>query len=73
MVSLTDKGHMAASDLPIMQDDRSIGTVSRWRWCVADTLEQAEHAASLVEVEYEAGPAVLSFDAARRDARVPPT
>ena len=38
---------------------------------VADTLERAEHAASLVKVTYESAPAVLSFDEAKEAAVKP--
>ncbi|BCS32594.1 acylaldehyde oxidase [Luteitalea sp. TBR-22] len=38
---------------------------------VAETLEQAEHAASLVLVQYASAPARLDFEAARREAIVP--
>lgn len=65
------KKGMAASDLPILQDPsvhwdgQPIGIV------VAETLEQAEHAASLVEVEYETGAAAVSFERMKAEAVVP--
>ncbi len=62
---------IGASDLPIMQDD-SI----RWNGEVvavvlADTQEQADHAAGLIDVAYEASSAVTDFDVAKAAARVP--
>ena len=43
----------AASDLPILQDDRVYWNGQPVAVVVAETLEQAEYAASLVRVEYE--------------------
>src|SRR5262249_42684941 len=65
------KKGLAASDLPILQD-------ASVRWdgqpiaiVVAETLEQAEHAASLVEVEYEIGTPTVSFEKTKPQALVP--
>jgi xanthine dehydrogenase YagR molybdenum-binding subunit len=62
----------ALSDLPYLQDEAVHWDGQPVAVVVADTLEDAEHAASLVRVEYEpaAGPAV-SFDAEKRNAIVP--
>jgi xanthine dehydrogenase YagR molybdenum-binding subunit len=59
----------ALSDLPYMQDDAVSWDGQPVAVVVADTLEDAEHAASLVRVEYEpaAEPAV-SFDAEKHNA-----
>ena len=52
---MTDlKKGMAASDLPILQDSSVHWDGQPIAVVVAETLEQAEHAASLVEVEYKA-------------------
>jgi xanthine dehydrogenase YagR molybdenum-binding subunit len=72
LVDMTDlKKGMAASDLPILQD-------ASVRWdgqpvaiVVAETLEQAEDGASLVEVEYEASAAVVSFEGSKPQAVAP--
>ena len=61
----------AASDLPTMQDD-----VVRWDGqavavVIAETLEQAEHAASLVRVEYQPDTANTSFEALKATAVTP--
>lgn len=72
LVDMTDlKKGMAASDLPILQDPsvhwdgQPIGIV------LAETLEQAEHAASLVEVEYQAEVPAVSFERMKAEAVVP--
>ncbi|HXJ44145.1 MAG TPA: xanthine dehydrogenase family protein molybdopterin-binding subunit [Bryobacteraceae bacterium] len=72
LVDITDlKKGMAASDLPILQD-------SAVRWdgqpiavVVAETLEQAEYAASLVEVVYKADTPSVSFDGIKGHAVEP--
>ncbi|HVJ28954.1 MAG TPA: xanthine dehydrogenase family protein molybdopterin-binding subunit, partial [Gammaproteobacteria bacterium] len=62
----------ALSDLPYLQDDAVSWDGQPVAVVVAETLEDAEHAASLVRVEYEpaAEPAV-SFDAEKRNAVTP--
>jgi len=62
----------ALSDLPYLQDDEVRWDGQPVAVVIADTLEEAEHAASLVRVEYElaAEPAV-SFEAEKCDAVVP--
>ena len=72
LVDITDlKKGMAASDLPILQDSSVNWDGQPIAVVVADTLEQAEHAASLVDVEYEAGVAAVSFDALKGQAVAP--
>jgi xanthine dehydrogenase YagR molybdenum-binding subunit len=63
---------MAASDLPILQDSSVHWDGQPIAIVVAETLEQAEHAASLVEVEYKSEPATVSFDQIKGHAVVPP-
>jgi len=60
----------AASDLPVLSDE------IRWNGqpvavVVAETLEQAEHGASLVRVEYEAERPSVTFDAVKHQATAP--
>ncbi|MGZ4955202.1 MAG: xanthine dehydrogenase family protein molybdopterin-binding subunit [Methylobacter sp.] len=61
----------AASDCPILQnahihrDSQPIAIV------IAETLDQAEHAATLVKVDYETENATVSFDACKPEAVVP--
>jgi xanthine dehydrogenase YagR molybdenum-binding subunit len=72
LVDLTDlKKGMAASDLPILQDAAVHWDGQPVAVVVAETLEQAEHAASLVEVEYEIDGAAVSFDVMKPQAFVP--
>jgi xanthine dehydrogenase YagR molybdenum-binding subunit len=72
LVDLTDlKKGMAASDLPIMQDERVHWDGQPVAVVIAETLEQAQHAASLVEVEYETEEAALSFDGLKGKAKRP--
>ena len=54
-----------ASSLPIMQDASIHWNGQPVALVLAETQEQADHAASLIEVTYEAEPAVTSFELAR--------
>lgn len=62
----------AASDLPILQDSRVHWNGQPLAVVVAETLEQAEHAASLVRVEYESDAAQVSFEDVKATATPPP-
>lgn len=53
----------AASTLPIMQDDTIHWNGEAVAVVVAETQDQAEHACTLVQVEYSPEEALLSFDA----------
>jgi len=67
-------GHSCSpSDLPIMQNDRVCWNGQPVAVVVAETLEEAQYAASLVNVRYETGTPALSFDALKADAVVPKT
>jgi xanthine dehydrogenase YagR molybdenum-binding subunit len=72
LVNLKDlqKG-MAASDLPVMQDSSIQWDGQPIAIVVAETLEQAEYAASIVEVEYKPEDATLSFGGMKPQAFVP--
>ena len=61
----------ALSDLPIMQDASLHWDGEPVALVVAETLEQAEYAASLVAVEYQAQTPEVSFDGAKSQAVVP--
>jgi xanthine dehydrogenase YagR molybdenum-binding subunit len=65
------KKGMAASDLPILQDASVNWDGEPVAVVIAERLEQAEHAASLVEVEYRAEKAASSFDAMKPEAETP--
>ena len=72
LVDITDlKKGMAASDLPILQDPSVHWDGQPIAVVVAETLEQAEHAASLVEVEYKVDAATVSFDVMKDGAFAP--
>ena len=72
LVDITDlKKGMAASDLPILQDASVHWDGEPIAVVVAETLEQAEHAASLVEVEYKIEDAAVSFEGMKPQAFVP--
>ena len=66
-----DRG-AAASDLPVMQDAEVHWDGEPVAVVVAETLEQAEHAAWLVSVRYDEEPPQVSFDDLKAQAEVPP-
>ena len=61
------------TDLPVMQDAEIYWNGQPIALVLAETQEQADHAASLIEVTYEAEPAVVAFDAAKTRSHQPPT
>lgn len=61
----------ALSDLPIMRDTKIYWDGQPVAVVVAETLEQAEHGASLVQVEFEAEAADVSFEGMKPRAVVP--
>jgi xanthine dehydrogenase YagR molybdenum-binding subunit len=61
------------SDLPIMQNDRVRWNGQPVAVVVAETLEQAQYAASRLDVQYEVQTAALSFDHEKPNAVVPET
>jgi xanthine dehydrogenase YagR molybdenum-binding subunit len=61
----------ALSDLPIMQNAEVHWDGEPVAVVVAETLERAEHAASLVSVEYDAETPEVSFEGAKSKAVVP--
>ncbi len=58
-----------ASDLPVMQNDEIHWNGQPIALVLADTQEQADYAASLIEAKYELMPAVLSFEEAKKSPR----
>ncbi len=62
---MTKEKAAGGQDLPVMQDDRVHWNGQPVALVLADTQEQADHAASLVRVRYETEEAVTSFAAAR--------
>src|SRR5688572_2652493 len=72
LFSLTgERQGCAPSDLPIMQDDSVRWNGQPVAVVVAETLEQAEFAATLVAVRYASEPAQLCFDELKADAALP--
>jgi len=58
-----------ASDLPVMQNDEIHWNGQPIALVLAETQEQADYAASLIEAKYELMPAVLSFEEAKKSPR----
>ncbi len=72
LVDLTDlKKGMAASDLPILQDATVHWDGQPIAVVVAETLEQAEHAAALIKVGYKVAAPAVSLTQAKADAFEP--
>ena len=70
---MTEPLAAGASDLPVLQDDRIHWNGQPVAVVLAETQEQADFAAGLVRVAYEALPATTSFQAAKAKARTPET
>lgn len=64
-VFLSAQKAAGGDDLPVMQDDRIHWNGQPVALVLAETQEQADHARSLIRVEYEAETALTSFAAAR--------
>ena len=73
LIAMSDLTAIGNSNLPILQDDRVHYNGQVVAAVVAETQEQADHAASLVAIEYEAAPAETRFEDAKADARVIPS
>lgn len=73
LISMTDLSAVGNSSLPILQDDQVHYNGQVVAAVVAQTQEQADHAASLIAVEYEAMPAETRFEDAKAGARVLPS
>jgi xanthine dehydrogenase YagR molybdenum-binding subunit len=67
----TSPSAAGASSLPIMQDASIHWNGETVALVLAETQEQADHAASLIEVTYEAEPAVTSFELAKAKSYTP--
>lgn len=66
-----DPNGAAMSDLPVMQDDSVRWNGQPVAVVLAETQEAADHAASLIVIDYEAEPADLAFEAMIPDAEMP--
>lgn len=73
LISMTDPTATGNSNLPILQDDRVHYNGQVVAAVVAETQEQADHAASLIAIAYEAAAAETHFDQAKTGARVIPS
>src|SRR5262249_29167155 len=71
LISLSDLSAVGNSSLPIMQDPEVRYNGQVVAVIVAETQEQADHAASLVEIDYAADTARTRFDNAKESARTP--
>ncbi|MBV9753529.1 MAG: xanthine dehydrogenase family protein molybdopterin-binding subunit, partial [Hyphomicrobiales bacterium] len=67
----TSPSAAGASSLPIMQDASIHWNGQTVAVVLAETQEQADYAASLIEITYEVEPAVTSFEMAKGKARPP--
>lgn len=62
---MTNAKAAGGDNLPVMQDDRIHWNGQPVAVVLAETQEQADHAASLIAVTYDIDPAITSFDAAK--------
>jgi xanthine dehydrogenase YagR molybdenum-binding subunit len=68
---MVDPKGAAGSDLPVMQDDTIHWNGEPVALVLAETQEQADHAASLIQVAYQSEDADLVFEDLKRKARSP--
>ena len=73
LIAMTDPTAVGNSSLPIMQDDAIHYNGQVVAVVVAETQEQADHAAALLRIDYAEAPAATRFDAAKAGARIIPT
>lgn len=73
LIAITDPTAVGNSSLPILQDDHVHYNGQVVAAVVAETQEQADHAASLIEIDYTAEPAETRFEAAKAGARIIPS
>ncbi len=59
------------SSLAVMQDDEIKWNGEGVALVLAETAEQADHAATLIEIDYEVVPGITSFEVAKAHARTP--
>ena len=71
MIGTTDLNAVGNSSLPIMQDPEVRYNGQVVAVVVAETQEQADHAASLIEIDYAVDVAKTRFEDAKASARVP--
>lgn len=71
LISMTDLSAVGNSSLPILQDPEIRYNGQIVAIVLAETQQQADHAASLIAIDYEKTEAKTGFDAAKGNARVP--
>ena len=71
LMMMADPKGAAASDLPVMQDDKISWNGEPVAVVLAETQEQAEFAATLVEIGYAAEPAAIRFEDLKPKAHPP--
>ncbi|PSJ38329.1 xanthine dehydrogenase family protein molybdopterin-binding subunit [Allosphingosinicella deserti] len=71
LIGVTDLSAVGNSSLPILQDATIRYNGQVVAAVVAETQEQADHAASLIEIDYAAEPGKTRFEEAKTDARTP--
>jgi xanthine dehydrogenase YagR molybdenum-binding subunit len=73
LIAITDPTAVGNSSLPILQDDQVHYNGQVVAAVVAETQEQADHAASLIAIDYAAEPAETRFEEAKSGARIIPS
>jgi len=71
VMSVSNMGAVGNSALPVLQDDQIRYNGQVLALVLAETQEQADHAAALVEIGYDQAPARTRFEAAKPSARTP--
>ncbi|MEO3385347.1 xanthine dehydrogenase family protein molybdopterin-binding subunit [Mesorhizobium sp. CAU 1741] len=71
LISMTDLSAVGNSAVPIMQDAEIRYNGQVVALVLAETQEQADHAASLLDIDYAVSAAKTDFDGAKPNARVP--
>jgi xanthine dehydrogenase YagR molybdenum-binding subunit len=71
LISMADMTAVGNSSLPILQDPEVRYNGQVLAAVIAETQEQADHAASLIRIDYAVDTAKTDFDAAKPAARVP--
>ena len=73
LIAITDPTAVGNSSLPILQDDQVHYNGQVVAAVLAETQEQADHAASLIAIDYAAEPADTRFEEAKTGARIIPS
>lgn len=71
LIGISDMSAVGNSNLPILQDAQVHYNGQIVAAVIAQTQEQADHAASLIAIDYTAEPAKTVFEDAKADARTP--